>query len=378
VSALSGVRVLYLASLGPAPLATMLLADLGADVIRVDRVHDGPDVTGLSLADDPRTRGQRAIGIDLKRQAGADLARGLADASDVFLEGMRPGAAERLGLGPAELCARNDKLIYGRMTGWGQRGPRAGDPGHDINYLAVAGALHPIGPAGLPPVPPLNLVADFGGGGTYLAVGVLAALFQRTVSGRGQVIDCAMVDGVASLTGMFHGLLATGRWTDQRQANLLDGAAPFYRAYRTSDGKFIAVGALEPKFYAALIDGLGLDLADWPQHDRTSWARQSDELAALFAGRPRDYWTELFAAREACVTPVLTLSEAAAARDLRDSGTFVDWDGITQPAPAPRLSDSPARQRPRSGACSHTDEILGELGYARPMIEALRSAGTVA
>jgi alpha-methylacyl-CoA racemase len=378
VSALSGVRVLYLAALGPAPLAAMLLADLGADVIRVDRVQDGPDITGMSLQDDPRTRGQRGIGIDLKQSDGVELARTLADGSDVFIEGMRPGVAERLGLGPAELCGRNDQLIYGRMTGWGQTGPRATDAGHDINYLAVAGALHPIGLADLPPVPPLNLVADFGGGGAYLAIGLLAALFQRTVSGRGQVVDCAMVDGVASLTAMFHGLLATGHWTDRRQANLLDGAAPYYRAYRTADDKFIAVGALEPKFYSELMHGLGLDPAQWPQHDRTRWASQAAEMAAIFSRHSRDHWARLFSAREACVTPVLTLTEAAAARELRASGTFVEWDGIAQPAPAPKLSDSQIRPRARSGSCSHTDEILGELGYKRTVIEGLRAAKTIA
>jgi alpha-methylacyl-CoA racemase len=355
----------------------MLLSDLGADVIRIDRASGPPDLTGLRLEDDPRTRGHRGIGIDLKRPAGIQLVHDLLAGADVFLEGMRPGAAERLGLDPDVVTATNQKLIYGRMTGWGQTGSLAQRSGHDINYLSVAGALHPMGPAQLPPVVPLNLVADFGGGGTYLAMGVLAALFQRTTTQRGQLVDCAMVDGVASLTAMFHGMLATGLWADQREANLLDGAAPFYRTYRTSDDRFVAVGAIEPKFYADLMKGLGLGVSDWPQHDRTRWPVQAERFGDVFRNETRDHWVAVFAGTDACVTPVLTLTEAAENPDLRDRGTFVEWDGLVQPAPAPRLSASPQAPRTRSAWCSHTDEILAELGYDSDASVQLRADGVV-
>ena len=378
MSALTGVRVVHLSALGPIPFAVMLLADLGADVVRIDRASAPPDLTGLNLQDDPRTRGQRGIGIDLKHHEGVELARQLIDQADVFLEGMRPGAAERLGLGPTEMTARNDRLIYGRMTGWGQDGQRAREAGHDINYLSIAGALYPIGPASAPPAVPLNLVGDFGGGGAYLAMGVLAALFQRTVSGQGQVIDCAMVDGAASLTAMFHGMLATSTWTDDREANLIDGGAPFYRTYATSDDKYVAVGALEPKFYAEMMGGLGLDITEWPQGDRARWPQQQARMAEVFASATRDHWTRLFAGRDACVTPVLTLTEAAAAPELRDRGTFVEWDGLAQPAPAPRLSASPPVRRPRSRWCGDTDEVLAELGHDGTSIARLRADGVVA
>jgi alpha-methylacyl-CoA racemase len=375
-AALAGVRVVYLAALGPVPFATMVLADLGADVIRIDRADAPPALTGLKLEEDPRTRGQRAIGVDLKKPGALELVRSIVRDCDVFLEGMRPGAAERLGLGPDDLTTADPRLIYGRMTGWGQDGRMSGRVGHDINYLSIAGALYPIGPADSPPAVPLNFVADFGGGGMFLVAGVLAALYQRTTTGRGQVIDCAMVDGVAALTGMFHGMLANGTWTDQRQANLVDGGAPFYRTYRTSDDKYVAVGAMEPKFYAALMAGLGLDVAEWPQRDRSRWAAQCARMEDVFVGNTRDHWAAVFVDVEACVTPVLTLSEAAAYPELADRSTFVDWDGLVQPAPAPRLADSPVTQRPRSAWCSHTDEILAEFGYDDAT--ALRAAGVVA
>jgi alpha-methylacyl-CoA racemase len=372
-TALDGVRVVYLSALGPIPFAAMLLADLGADVIRIDRVTGSAEVSGLDLSADPRTRGQRAIGLDLKRDEGVALARRLAESADVFIEGMRPGVAERMGVGPEPLRAANPRLIYARMTGWGQTGPLANTVGHDINYLAVAGGLHPIGPSDRPPVIPLNLVADFGGGGAYLMMGILAALLQRVSSGRGQLIDCAMVDGVASLTTMFHGMLAGGTWTDTREANLLDGAAPYYRTYATSDGRYVAVGALEPKFYAELMDGLGLDPVQWPQDDRSLWPRQREVMADRFGRATREHWGSVFAGREACVTPVHTLAEAAESAHLRARSTFVEWDGLVQPAPAPRLSDSPPVARRRSGWSSHSDEILRELGTDADSISRLRS-----
>jgi alpha-methylacyl-CoA racemase len=377
VQALSDVSVVCLASLGPVPFAAMLLGDLGARVVRVDRPGRGQSVTGLPLEEDPRTRGHRGIGIDLRSPAGRDVLLRLVRDADVFLEGMRPGAAEKLGIGPDDLLAVNPRLIYGRATGWGQSGPRAAAAGHDINYAGVAGGVYPLGPGDAPPLPPLNLLADFGGGGAYLAIGVLAALHQRGLSGRGQVVDAAMVDGVASLTAMLHGMLAAGLWDDRRGANLLDGAAHFYRTYQTADGGYLAVGALEPQFYRELLDTLGLPAGEWPQHDRSLWPRQSARLAEIFASRTRAEWERAFAGRDACVTPVLSLAEAATSAELRDRGTFVEWGGVPQPAPAPRLSESAVIERPRSGWCSHTEEILGELGYPAGEVAELRAGGVV-
>jgi len=376
--ALSDVRVVCLSALGPVPFALMLLGDLGAQVTRVDRPGRTGTLTGLPLEDDPRTRGHRGIGIDLRSPEGRAVLLRLVAEADVFLEGMRPGAAEKLGIGPDDLLDVNPGLVYGRATGWGQSGPRATEAGHDINYAAVAGAVFPLGPADAPPLPPLNLLADFGGGGAYLALGILAALHQRRLTGRGQVVDAAMVDGVASLTAMLHGMLAAGLWSDRRGNNLLDGAAHFYRTYRTADGGFMAVGALEPQFYRELLDALGLDPAQWPQHDQARWPEQSRRLAEVFASRTRAEWERVFAGRDACVTPVLSLAEAAAAPELRVRGTFVDWDGVPQPGPAPRLSASAVIERPRSRWCGHTDQILGELGYPAAEIADLRTAGAVA
>jgi len=356
----------------------MLLGDLGAQVIRVDRPGRTGSLTGLPLEDDPRTRGHRGIGIDLRSSAGRAVLLRLVERADVFLEGMRPGAAEKLGIGPDDLFDVSPGLVYGRATGWGQTGPRATEAGHDINYAGLAGGVFPLGPADAPPLPPLNLLADFGGGGAYLALGVLAALHQRRLTGRGQVVDAAMVDGVASLTTMLHGMLAAGLWTDRRGENLLDGAAHFYRTYQTADGCFMAVGALEPQFYRELLDALGLEAAQWPQHDRSRWPEQSRRLAAIFASRTRAEWEQVFAGRDACVTPVLSLAEAAASAELRERGTFVDWDGVPQPAPAPRLSASAVIERPRSRWCGHTNQILAELGYPAAEIAALRAGEAVA
>jgi len=378
MQALGDVDVVCLSSLGPVPFAVMLLGDLGAQVTRVDRPGRAGSLTGLPLEDDPRTRGHRGIGIDLRSPAGRAVLLRLIARADVFLEGMRPGAAEKLGIGPDDLLGVNPGLVYGRATGWGQTGPRAAEAGHDINYAAVAGGVFPLGSPDAPPLPPLNLLADFGGGGAYLALGVLAALHQREVTGRGQVVDAAMVDGVASLTTMLHGMLAAGLWTDRRGENLLDGAAHFYRTYETADGGFMAVGALEPQFYRELLDALGLDPAQWPQHDRSRWPEQSRRLAAVFASRTRADWERVFAGRDACVTPVLSLAEAATSAELRERGTYVDWDGVPQPAPAPRLSASAVIERPRSRWCGHTDQVLAELGYPADQVAALRAADTVA
>jgi len=376
--ALGDVRVVCLSALGPVPFAAMLLGDLGAQVIRVDRPGRAGSLTGLPLEDDPRTRGHRGIGIDLRDSAGRAVLLRLVERADVFLEGMRPGAAEKLGIGPDDLLDVNPALVYGRATGWGQSGHRATEAGHDINYAAVAGGVFPLGPVDAPPLPPLNLLADFGGGGAYLALGVLAAVHHRALTGRGQVVDAAMVDGVASLTTMLHGMLAAGLWTDRRGENLLDGAAPFYRTYRTADGGFMAVGALEPQFYRELLDTLELDPGEWPQHDRSRWPEHSRLLAEIFTTRTRAEWEQIFASRDACVTPVRSLAEAATSAELRERGTFVDWGGVPQPAPAPRLSASAVIERPRSRWCGHTDQILAELGYPADEIAGLRTDKVVA
>ena len=376
--ALSGITVVCLAALGPVPYATMLLGDLGATIVRVDRPDQRGGVTGLRLEDDPRTRGHRGVGIDLRQPEGRELLDRLVDDADVFLEGMRPGAAERLGVGPAVMLERVPRLVYGRATGWGQEGPRALRAGHDINYAGLSGGLYPVGPADRPPYPPLNMLADFGGGGTFLALGVLAALLQRAVTGSGQVVDAAMVDGVASLTTMMQGMRAAGLWSDRRGDNLLDGSAPFYRTYETEDGGYMAVGALEPQFYGDFLDGVGLEAGDWPQHDRDRWPKLEAELERVFASRSRSAWQEVFDGRDACVTPVLSMAEAAESTELRERDTFVVWGGIAQPAPAPRLSASRPVELPRGGWCSHTDEVVGGLGLGHERIAGLRDRRVIA
>lgn len=348
---LAGTLVVEVAAIGPAPFASMVLADLGAGVIRLER----PDAVGDPRTD-PLLRSRAAvIGLDLKAPGGVERALSLIDHADVLIEGFRPGVAERLGIGPEDCLSRNRRLIYGRMTGWGQTGPRSGEAGHDIDYVAVAGALHPIGPSAEPPPPPLNLVGDFGGGGMLLVVGVLAALLERGRSGRGQVVDAAMVDGAALLTTMIHGMAATGLWSDERQDNLLDGAAPFYRCYRTSDGRFMAVGALEPRFYAELLDGLGLAEAGLPaQYDRSGWPVLAQRFAEVFSGRTRSEWTAVFEGGDACVAPVLALSEAPVDPHMVQRNAFVSVEGVLQPAPAPRFSRTPAAgpAAPVSGAAA--------------------------
>ncbi|MGH3761917.1 CaiB/BaiF CoA transferase family protein, partial [Actinophytocola sp.] len=339
---LAGIRVVELASLAPGPFAAMILADLGADVVRVDRPGSRPDPADL-LA-----RGRTVVTADLKDAGTRDRVLRLIDRADVLIEGFRPRVTERLGLGPDVCLERNPELVYGRMTGWGQSGPLAATAGHDINYISVAGALHPIGPAGAPPVPPLNLVGDFGGGGMLLALGCLAALLERRGSGAGQVVDAAMVDGAGLLSTHLHMLLAQGMWPGERGHNLLDGGAPFYRTYRTADGEYVAVGAIEPQFYAALLDGLGLADADLPdQLDRHRWPELAGVLANRFASRTRDEWERTFAGTDACVSPVLTPAEAARHPHQAHRGGFPAVDGIAQPAPAPRFARSaPATPAP--------------------------------
>lgn len=375
---LAGVSVLEVGSIGPGPFCAMVLADLGAAVTRVER----PDAVapGSDPRSDPLLRGRAAsIGLDLKQSRGVEVALRLVEQSDVLIEGFRPGVMERLGLGPAECLERNPLLVYGRMTGWGQEGPRSGEAGHDIDYIGLAGLLHTVGERGRPPVPPLNLVADFGGGGMLLALGIAVALVERARSGHGQVIDAAMVDGSALLGAMLYGMRASGMWSDERGANLFDGGAPFYTTYRTSDDEFVAVGALEPRFYAALLESLGIDPDSLPaQYDRSGWGEIRARLAVEFAARTRDEWAGVFAGSDGCVVPVLRPGEAVADPHLRDRGTFITVGGVAQPAPAPRFDRTPASEpRPPRPPGADTDRVLSGLGYQESEIAVLRAGGVV-
>jgi alpha-methylacyl-CoA racemase len=370
---LRGVRVVELAGIGPGPFCAMLLADLGAEVLRVERPAAGPPAWPSLFA-----RGRRSVAVDLKHKEGPGVVLDLVGRADALVEGFRPGVAERLGIGPAACLARNPRLVYGRVTGWGQAGPLAQAAGHDIDYVALAGALHPVGPAGGPPVPPLNLVGDFGGGGMLLALGVVAAVLEAGRSGRGQVVDAAMVDGAALLTTQLHELLAAGLWNDRRGVNLLDGGAPFYSVYETADGRHLAVGALEPGFYAELLERVGLDGADLPdQLDRDGWPALRERLAALFRTRTRDQWCRLLEGTDACVAPVLSLTEAPAHPHNRARSTFVEVGGVVQPAPAPRFSRTPcAHPEPPAGP-DHPEQTLAAWGLPSEAVARLRSAGAI-
>jgi alpha-methylacyl-CoA racemase len=339
---LDDVRVVELASIGAGPHAGMVLADLGADVVRVER--PGAAGFGAPAADDPLLRGRRRVQLDLKTREGVGSVLDLVERADVLVEGLRPGVTERLGLGPAQCLARNGSLVYGRITGWGQEGPLAQRAGHDLNYVSLTGALHAIGRAGERPVPPLNLVGDFGGGSMLLVVGVLAGVLQARATGRGQVVDAAMVDGTSTLLQLVLGLRHQGAWSDERASNLLDGGAPFYDTYTCSDGRWMAVAALEPQFYAQLVSGLGLAGADLPdQLDRSGWPVLRARFAGVFATRSRDEWAAAFEGTDACVTPVLSFEEAPEHPHLAARGTLVDPGGVLQAAPAPRFSATPAR-----------------------------------
>ncbi|MET9491205.1 CaiB/BaiF CoA-transferase family protein [Nocardia sp. NPDC006630] len=337
---LAGYRVIELGGIGPGPFAGMLLADLGAEVVRVDR----PQLVGDPNAGGPAdviNRGKRSVAIDLKHPRGIAAILDLVEHADVLIEGFRPGVTERLGLGPDDCLARNPALVYGRMTGWGQDGPLAATAGHDLTYIALTGALHAIGAAGGPPQIPLNLIGDFGGGGCYLVIGVLAALHSARHTGRGQIVDAAIVDGTTHLLASTFAKLARGVWTDERGVNQLDGGSPFYAVYETSDRRHVAVGALEPKFYRQFIDLLELDTDPGAQYDRATWPELRRRLAARFAERTRDEWDAYFANTDACVAPVLSLTEAAGHPQLAARGSLVSRAGVTQPAPAPRFSATP-------------------------------------
>ena len=361
---LTGLRVVELAGLGPAPFAAMLLADLGADVVRVDRPGGGTAFGAYEH--DLLTRGRPSVAVDLKRPEGAGVVLDLAERADVLIEAFRPGVAERLGVGPDECLARNPRLVYGRMTGWGQDGPLAGTAGHDLGYVAVTGALHAIGDAGGPPQVPLNLVGDFGGGAMYLVTGVLAAVLEARSSGQGQVVDAAIVDGASHLATMVRGLVGAGTWQDRRGVNLLDGGAPFYAVHETADHRHLAIGPLEPQFYAELLERLGLADDDLPvQYDVDGWPRLRAAIADRVGTRSLAEWLQVFEGSDACVAPVLSLAEAPQHPQLAARGTFVERDGVVQPAPAPRFSRTPATlSTPPTRPGQHTREALQDWGIA--------------
>jgi alpha-methylacyl-CoA racemase len=351
---LTGLRVIELAGIGPGPHAAMILGDLGADVVRVDR----PGASGA----DPMLRNRRFVVADLKSDEGRELVLKLVAKADVLIEGYRPGVTERLGLGPDDCARVNDRLVYARMTGWGQTGPRSQPAGHDINSISLNGVLHSIGRVNERPVPPLNLVGDFGGGSMFLLVGILAALWERQTSGKGQVIDAAMIDGSSVLIQMMWGMRAMGMWTDERGANMLDGGAPYYDTYECSDGRYVAVGAIEPQFYAAMLAGLGLDPADLPeQDDRTRWPELRARVTGVFASRDRDHWAKVFADSDACVTPVLAFGEVQTEPHITERNTFYQTGGGLQPLPAPRFSrTAPDQPRPPGQPGADTKAVLSD------------------
>ena len=374
---LSGLKILEFEAIGPGPFCGMMLADMGADVLVVDRSGE----SGLGIARgrkfDVMLRGRRSVTLDLKSQDGVAAAIQLAAKADAIIEGFRPGVMERLGLGPDALLAANPKLVYGRMTGWGQEGPMAPRAGHDINYIALSGVLHAIGRKGDAPVPPLNLVGDFGGGGMFLAFGIACGIIEAQRSGKGQVVDAAMVDGASVLAAMFSGMMASGHWSEARGENILDTGCPWYDTYETSDAKHMSVGAIEPKFYAELLAGLGLADAGLPkQNDRDGWPELRLRIGAAFKSKTRDHWARVFANADACVAPVLTFSEAHEFPHNKARGTFVDANGMMQPAPAPRFSRTPgaissaAPERGQNGR-----QALADWGFATEQVAQLEKLG---
>ena len=375
---LQGLKVIELAGIGPGPFCAMLLADLGADVIRIDRM--APEDLGIDRGRkfNVLNRGRRSVAVDLKSPDGVETVLKLVSEADALIEGFRPGVTERLGLGPDDCFARNPKLVYGRMTGWGQEGPLAHAAGHDINYIALTGALHAIGPAEAPS-PPLNLVGDFGGGGMYLAFGVCAALLEARDSGQGQVVDAAMTEGAASLMAAIYGIYGSGGWTDERESNFLDGGAYYYGVYETSDGKFVSVGSIEGKFHDELLEKTGL--ADAPTVDRNdtdAWADKRARLAEVIKTKTRDEWDEIMAGSDVCYAPVLDLSEAPHHPHNAARGSFVEVEGVMQPAPAPRFSRTPgAVTRPPASPGENTDEVLADWGFDADDIEKLHEVGAV-
>ncbi len=377
---LDGCTIIELGGIGPAPFAGMLLADMGADVIRIDRTSTNHDL-GIAL---PRQysvllRNRRSIRVDLKDPRGAAVVLRLVEQADALIEGFRPGVAERLGVGPEECLARNERLVFGRMTGWGQDGPLAHAAGHDINYIALSGALHAIGPRGGAPTVPLNLVGDFGGGGAYLAIGVLAAMLSARATGRGQVIDAAMTDGSASLMSAIYGMHGSGLVNDERGSNIIDGGAFFYGTYETADGGWVSIGSIERRFYDELITTLELDPSDFPDRDdRTRWPEYRERVSQVFRTKTRDEWTVLMQGTDICFAPVLSVAEAPHHPHNQARCTFIDVDGVIQPAPAPRFSATPTTIPVAPTASgTHTDEIMRSSGYDDGEIAELQQAGII-
>lgn len=379
---LAGTRVLEIAGRGPGPFAGMLLADMGAEILRIDR----PDPPARPQAPDHRlelyNRGRRSVVVDLKHGAGPEVVLRLVERADAIYEGYRPGVAERLGIGPDACLRRNPRIVYGRGTGWGQTGPLADKAGHDINYIALAGALDPLGYAGGPPAIPLNLIGDYAGGGMMLAFGIVCALLEARGSGRGQVVDAAMVDGASLLMTLYHGRRMMGTWSDERGTNYVDSGAPFYNVYETSDHRYVAIGAIEPKFQRVLFDAIGVDLDGITMPvsaiDRTDWAELRRRLAAVFATRTRDEWTKLLADVDGCYSPVLSLGEVSAHPHHQARDGFPELDGIPHPAPAPRFGRTPAAIRtapPRPG--EHTREALADWGFTDDELQTLHRDGAI-
>ena len=371
---LNGLRVVELEGLGPAPFCGMMLADMGAEVISITRKS-----AAGSRAAQISERGKKTIALNLKHPDGVAAVLDLCASADILIEGFRPGVAERLGIGPAACAARNPRLVYGRMTGWGQSGPLASAAGHDINYISLSGALHAIGRAGERPVPPLNLVGDFGGGGMFLAFGLMCAVFEAQRSGTGQVVDVSMVDGSAALMHMMYQFMAMGAWRDERGANMLDGAAHFYDTFETADGRYVSIGSIEPQFYALLVQLAGLDAAEFaPQHDQSRWPDLKDKLAAVIRQRTRDEWCAIMEGTDVCFAPVLSMTEAPGHPHNVARGTFIEVEGVPQPAPAPRFSrTAPATPAAAAPAGSDTAAVLAAIGYADDRIRSLRDAGVL-
>lgn len=376
---LQGVKIVEFGGIGPPPMCAMLLADMGADVLRIDRTQP----SGLGVPVPPRfsimDRSRRSVAIDLKKPQGLDAVLRLLDQAEALIEGFRPGVMERLGLSPEVCLSRNPRLVYGRVTGWGQTGPLAHAAGHDINYIALTGAAHAIGRRGQPPTPPLNLVGDFGGGALYLALGIVSALYHAQSSGQGQVVDAAMVDGAASLMASTYGLYAAGRMTDRRGENLLDSGSHFYDVYETADGHFISIASIEAKFYAELLQRLGLESDYLPeQMDRARWPELKERLAKLFRTKTREEWCDILEGTDVCFAPVLSFDEAPEHPHNKARGTFIEVDGVMQPAPAPRFSRTPAQvQRAPAAAGEHTEESLLDWGFSKEEIDTLRGTGAI-
>ncbi|NKC10996.1 MAG: CoA transferase [Gammaproteobacteria bacterium] len=377
---LHGIKIVELAGIGPGPMCAMLLSDMGAQVLRVDRVEP----SGLGMKRDPKfdlmNRGRRSVAVNIKTDAGRETVLRLIEQSDALIEGFRPGVMERLGLGPEVCQARCQRLVYGRMTGWGQAGPIAHAAGHDINYIALTGALHAVGQKNGPPVVPLNLFGDFGGGALYLAFGIACGIIEARTSGQGQVVDAAMTDGSASLMTMFYGMLASGTWQDSRGSNAIDGGSHFYTVYETKDGQHVSIGSIEAKFYAELLQLTGLDTRDLPeQFDASRWDELRALLAQTFKTKTRDEWVEIIEGSDVCFAPVLSLAEAPNHPHNRARSTFVEIDGVVQPAPAPRFSRTvPSIQRPPATPGQHTDEALRDWGFSAQELARLHEKGAIA